>query len=575
MPRMRQYFAIPLLLFGCGCAGDPGPTGDSGDFESVETETDKETDTPAGDTDTMPGEPWTRDTADCVIDPRTCDTNCDGQPEDGAVIVRQPNGEILLFSDLTAGVAASEPSASVFLCPGEYWQNVTLAQDIQIYAADTGSRPRLRANNLSDVIITVAPGRQVTLVGLDIGGGVVPVGGGGSGSAGGSGGTGTPGGSGLPGALFETTGVLALGGSDLSIRHSLIHHHGERGIESSSASSLQISDSVIVRNAGNGGMFLQNTDDVSLMGVQLLDNFAQASGGGLHIDRCVNATLVDVRAVANRANGDGGGLRIDDCNVSFDDLTAESNVALDVGGGLLLASSTVTVGALGVTLVDNVALYGGGVYASLSPISGGAWNVERNEAQNGGGGVFLSSSTIDAIPMMRVEDNVAGTDGGGVYLDPDSALTGGELHVSGNTAFADGGGAFMADETALGPGIVEFNVAGENGGGVYVNAPPPIPAEVLPDLLDNTARQGGGLYVANGSAVFSGRRIWRNTSSADLGGGAVIGPTGLLTVDGADLGVGADDNTPPDVYPWTLSRHVQYGADACFTCNDEACSACP
>ncbi|MEG2881523.1 MAG: chitobiase/beta-hexosaminidase C-terminal domain-containing protein, partial [Christensenella sp.] len=204
--------------------------------------------------------------------------------------------------------------------------------------------------------------------------------------------------------------------------------------------------------------------------------------------------------------------------------------------------------------------YGGGIHIlsdSEVTLSGG--NIMGNKSTSGGGGVQLagndntkfimtggSVSNNEAVDtygggvyiwdgMVRVRggsiSNNTATYGGGVYIRDTATrdyiflISGGNIY--GNHAQYDGGGVYVAKGTAaFTGGSVSDNDAQNNGGGVYVHSLElTYPAFLVrgADITNNTARQGngGGLYMALAgvglSRIVSGN-IKNNYARKDGGG---------------------------------------------------------
>ena len=350
---------LPLLLAMAGCADD-GPNGKN---KGPGTDTVTDTDVPiTTDDPTIPvtaTDPWTRDTGGpCVVDPQSCDTDCDGVAEEDVVIVRQPDSSILVFADLPAAASMAEPYASLFVCPGSYRQNLVINDHLAIFGADTGNRPRLVpevAEGDDVTAITVDVGVEVVLVGLDVGGPHEVDNGGGSGSGGGGGGGGSGGGSGT-----DTTGVKGAPDSQVSIRHCRIHNHSRRGIYSL-GDSLEVISSQIVDNGiadSGAAAHVEGVDNVLFQDVVMSRNYTDKPGGALYLVDCGAATLTDVHMEANESLDAGGAIYLDECDASIDGFTALDNVAW-WGGGVAIQNATLEISGNSTILRNDSTIYGG------------------------------------------------------------------------------------------------------------------------------------------------------------------------------------------------------------------------
>jgi hypothetical protein len=196
---------------------------------------------------------------------------------------------------------------------------------------------------------------------------------------------------------------------------------------------------------------LRNVSNLTMIDVSFLDNIAGDGGGMTHISTA-SANLSNVTFIRNHAESDGGGLHIASGSVTLTDGEFTDNTAPDRGGGVFNEGSfAMTTG----TLTNN--LVGPGAPASISRIAG---------ADLGEGGAIYN--TVDAtanIADVTMHDNTASY-GGGVYNTGTFDLTYSTL--SSNFANIDGGGILNS-----GLGFVDLrndtvsgNEAVTNGGGI-------------------------------------------------------------------------------------------------------------
>ncbi len=163
----------------------------------------------------------------------------------------------------------------------------------------------------------------------------------------------------------------------------------------------------------------------------------------------------------------------------LDDSQIVDNGTLGEGGGIFVSGATVRL--TGGSLVSgNTALYGGGIAGvNRADVVVDSGHVVANTAHLDGGGIYAPGAFVEVGSadgpglQATVSYNVAGNDGGGVYVSyysrfGDRAV----VAINGNQAWR--GGGIFADQTSmlLDRAEIKLNRAGEAGGGVYVTAAP-------------------------------------------------------------------------------------------------------
>ncbi|MGA9333210.1 MAG: hypothetical protein WBV39_02915 [Rudaea sp.] len=143
----------------------------------------------------------------------------------------------------------------------------------------------------------------------------------------------------------------------------------------------------------------------------------------------------------------------------------------------------------------------------------------RGDDANHGGGIFIGGSGTDRPGLSLTNHSVIGTSG-----QPNSANDGGGIYCQG------------ADVELAGP-LIEGNIAGGNGGGLYLDDCT-LASTGTPDLRNtmtsNSASLGAAIYATNGSSIdfgLAGGRtdIFRNTADA-AGGGIYLSGIGTRAV---------------------------------------------
>ncbi|MEZ4870007.1 MAG: DUF4347 domain-containing protein [Caldilineaceae bacterium] len=202
------------------------------------------------------------------------------------------------------------------------------------------------------------------------------------------------------------------------------------------------------------------------------------------------------------------------------------------GGGLLIQGSDVTL--VNTQITGNIAEAGGGVHIGSTLTCGVGCSIDNNTATDGGG-IFVNSTGATSALILsggQIANNSASDHGGGIYVDDVGAVyTQTAGLVTGNDAGLDGGGIYVNDgAAALSGGSLEYNQAGNSGGGLAASSAAQLTLANT-DFLTNTAgSDGGGLYV-DGDVTVQGGLFQGN--DAFFGGG--LAATSSATVSGTQF----------------------------------------
>ncbi len=178
--------------------------------------------------------------------------------------------------------------------------------------------------------------------------------------------------------------------------------------------------------------------------------------------------------------------------------TAAMTLALDH----LVLSGTIGADGGALRIAGNAALATRNVVVTLDDV------IVRDSAANGarGGGIAVQDADLNLV-RSEVSANVA-TRGGGLYclraivfLDDHPTTLGSPAAGGGNQAVLQGGGAWLDQGCSLDlRGVISNNIAGLDGGGVYVSA-------------------GGALYVGAGSGTGLAAIVTNVANTGDVAGG--------------------------------------------------------
>ena len=237
--------------------------------------------------------------------------------------------------------------------------------------------------------------------------------------------------------------------------------------------------------------------DVTISGGDLA---GRGDGGGIRVDRGT-LQLNNVIVTGNRASN-GGGIYNNLSNVTVTDSTLSNNRAEGMGGGGGLGGAIDSIGGSVIvrqsTVNNNFALSAGGAFSASADTLGGTLSIDsstiaQNTAgnfqsmQGDGGGLYIQANVNATVFASTVAFNMAGNQGGGVWVN--GSLTLDRSIVSNNRAGVAGPEGFINSGNVNSNGFnlirenSNFNVTpvpGDQIGTVAV----PIDPNLL-DLMDN------------------------------------------------------------------------------------------
>ena len=215
--------------------------------------------------------------------------------------------------------------------------------------------------------------------------------------------------------------------------------------------------------------------------------------------------------------------------VAIDVLVTRSNIANNLGGGIMF---NITQGKLEIiaSAVDGNRATNG---AGIKVVNGGAQlvnsSVTHNMADGIGGGICFIAHDSLGIHGSLISGNqalgqkVAGNGGGIFYNSPSTgALSIIASNVTDNQAGTLGSGAgcyALALSLVLVDSLFQGNVASYGGGGVYFDNAAGAASVLRSTLADNSAKtSGGGLQLLSGNVTIAQSEVLRNLADNDGGG---------------------------------------------------------
>ncbi len=202
----------------------------------------------------------------------------------------------------------------------------------------------------------------------------------------------------------------------------------------------------------------------------------------------VNVTIIDALEAGTTLTVTEG------AELTVEGLTLRHGLSANGGGNINCEGSTLVLSQVNVEL--GVAAWGGGLAADRGTllVTGGRFSRNAATGDEGGGGVFLASSS-GSIACAEIVHNTAYR-GAGVYLKGDLMQL---SHNSiGRNAASIGGGLFTHGNSTITGNSFAVNTASYVGGGAFLSGHD---GEVRGNAFTrNSANEdGGGLYVSGGA----------------------------------------------------------------------------
>lgn len=298
---------------------------------------------------------------------------------------------------------------------------------------------------------------------------------------------------------------------------------------------------------GTGGGLDVLLGSTAIVAGVIVDNNESADGGGIYLDAGATLQQGGFLSVINNTANRGGGIYASDTSLidlatgSSQSVVIDSNVTsgAGLGGGIYLAGGAelVTDDSGDVTLADNQAISGGGIYAGPDArIDSPNMVVDDNTAFSGGGlyiegpgGAVPQTAQIFFHFDSRMRRNQA-LAGGGIYMDSNGGhhlrfegrLSGNEASTDGGAIYLDGPGDIYLRNAIIGAG----NTTPGKGGGIY--ATDGILRMRYTTVTNNSASSGGGIYAETATLSIDSSSVTSNRASND-GGGLYLDNTNLTS----------------------------------------------
>ncbi len=447
------------------------------------------------------------------------------------------------YATIEDAVSAAPDGGTVYVAPGVHTAqtpdvNYNLLKDLDVVQGTASCKPTKRAA-ATNVILQRNPASTVDAVVEIVGGAQVR----------------------LERITIETgnsaEGNVRVTGSDLVLDGAIIRNGSSPGsggglVVEEAASATLINGARVIDNTAatnGGGISLAGGGRVVLDDGSRVEGNTATDGAGIHATGGTSRVIVrnGSRVVDNDATADGGGVHLTDGALltvagakSTIGTSTQGNGANRGGGVFVELGSVGSTAAVrdGGAVVGNEANFGAGFYLLNGTVrvdDGGA--VRKNVGGNGAGILAVNNPGTTTVVDLNAGAAVAGNTGGlgaGVYastdavLDADGARVGGEylpVKIADNTSSSSGGGIYtIFSEPVTLDGVRLMSNSAVTGGGAFFSSPATIGAggcrgadleleTYCSEFRDNSATNGGAVYVQNADVTTSRTAFLDNTAS--------------------------------------------------------------
>ncbi|MFW6154577.1 MAG: choice-of-anchor Q domain-containing protein [Planctomycetota bacterium] len=304
------------------------------------------------------------------------------------------------------------------------------------------------------------------------------------------------------------------------------------------------------------------TEDVEIVGpgpdVLTIDGAGRDSVFEIRYEKQV---FISGLTITGGHNTHGGGIDNNRSMLSLSNVTIRGNTAADDssydvarGGGIFNGPGAI-LRLSDVTLADNTAEEGGGIYNDGIQTSGTDVTFTGNTAGLNGGGLYNTDRPM-VLSDALFTNNTAGA-GGGLYNDTGDVTLRRTTFVA-NTATAEGGGLYNANAPmAVTDSVFRANTA-DIGGGVFNRwlIHPMTMTNTL--VIGNAARSSGG--IKSGAMVLTNVTVADNTASS-FGG---IGNGSELVMNNSIVALNSADDQYPNLWDVPAGANNLIGVDPGF-----------
>ena len=252
-----------------------------------------------------------------------------------------------------------------------------------------------------------------------------------------------------------------------------------------SGSCSLCNDSFTINTAGEGAAIYKDGGILKICQTNITNNFA-SNKGNLHL---TNVTLIIAEGV-NLMNNRGS-LYVSSTQVQINGAAVFVNNLGAFGGAITAIHSQIIFNTASmVTISNNTATYGGGIYLAQSNLHVyHPFELTDNKASEYGGGIYASRSEIEfkleQTQTLQITNNTALNGGAICAIASTIQITKTSIDFNSNTAITNGGAMYLGQNS-------KFQILKNEPDYVWDDN-----LHVRLDFTSNSAEKGGAMYIAH------------------------------------------------------------------------------
>jgi len=302
--------------------------------------------------------------------------------------------------------------------------------------------------------------------------------------------------------------------------------------------------------------------------------------GAINASSDGDVVLVQPGIYYENINFNGKGITLGSLELTTGDTSYISQTIIDGNQSgsvvLFINGEDSTAIITGFTLTNGNSLNGGGIYCNLnsSPVIRNSI-ISNNSAEDGGGINCHNGNCSPLLINLTIKQNNASDDGGGIWVHHPSTIYVENTRIIQNTSGHKGGGIWWN-----GPAVPYLkdvcinNNSASFGGGACCEAA--IFQTVNPlfenvTFTENTANNGGGVYIDDTSPIFMNCIFWNNSPneiSTESSANVTVSYTDIEN-GWSGAGIGNIDNDPLFADPLNRDFHLTIGSPCIDTGNPD------
>jgi len=303
-------------------------------------------------------------------------------------------------------------------------------------------------------------------------------------------------------------------------------------------------------DAKGGGLYFNNSSDVSVTSLYIYYCNATEKGGGIYCNSNSNLIINNFDSRYNTAYYGGGVF----CDSSIFQIFKGFFYQNDANYGAGIYCTNATVELYDMNFIYNGGTenskQGGGIYSWKSNLNINNALFEGNHTEWDGGAMLIYDNSICTISDALIRYCNTGNHGGGIYIGNNSEFEIIESEIRNNNSNNDGGGIYNSNsELTVNNCEIMSNIANDNGGGIYGYSNAEIAINNSKITNNKAFYNGGGVFLNHNSNLNMEYTLVANNIAQDYyGGGIAIWNLSTIDLMNVTLSKNSDNGLGSAIY---------------------------